>query len=95
MRAQESVQWTDIDATPAQFALNGGVYVLALVGTFGGSGAVVISQVLPDGSSLAPTHTALAADGITGPLYLPPGSYELTVTDTTAITANVTRVPFD
>lgn len=93
MRAQESVQWTNIDATPAQFTLQGGVYVLGIVGS--NWGTAVVNMVLPDGASLAPTHTALFADGITGSLYLPPGTYELTLDTTDGVTAALTRVPFD
>lgn len=94
MRGGEAVHWTAVDATPDQFTLAGGVYVLGAVATWGG-GNVVLEMLLPDGASLAPTHTALSADGITGPLYLPPGTYSLTITTATGVTAALTRVPFE
>lgn len=94
MRAPESKQWTAVDATPAQFVLYGGVYVLSAVATWGG-GDVVVERLLPDGTSLAPTHTALSADGITDPIYLPPGKYSLTITTATDVTAELSRVPFE
>lgn len=94
MRAPEAVHFTDVDATPAQFNLYGGVYVLGAVATWGG-GNVVLEMLMPDGVSLAPTHTALTDDNITGPLYLPPGTYQLTITTVTDVTASITRVPFD
>lgn len=95
MRAQESIHWTDIDATPAQFTLNGGVYCLAAVSGNSDWGTLTLNIVLPDGSSVAAVATALSADGISSPLYLPPGLYELTLGTVTGITASITRVPVE
>lgn len=93
MRAPESKKWTDVDATPETVIIYGGVYVLSAVATWGG-GNVVLERVISEGV-LAPTHTALTDDGITDPLYLPPGEYQLTITTATGVTADLTRVPFE
>lgn len=94
MRATESVKFDTIAATTAAFTLTGGVYVFSAVATWGGGNAVIQEQ-LQDGTSYAPTHTALMVDGITPPLYLPPGSYRLAITTATALVGNITRVPFE
>lgn len=93
MRAQECVKFSAISETTAAFELKGGVYVLAAAATWG-EGNAVIDRQLANGSYV-PTHTALAANGITPPLYLPPGQYRLTITTATALSGDISRVPFE
>lgn len=94
MRAPESIHFAAVDATPAAFTLYGGVYVLAVQATFGG-GNVGVEIALPDGTTYVDAHTALTAAGISTPLYLPPGKYRIAIDTATAVTATLTRVPFE
>lgn len=86
------------DGTPGSattlFEIDGGVYVLTGVATWGG-GNIDLQKLGPDGSTLLDLSTPvkLTANGCTAPAYLPPGQYQLTVTTATAIYAELSRVP--
>ena len=92
MRAHESFAWSNISATPAQFSLLGGTYVLDAVATWS-TGSVKLQRVGPDGSTLIDAATSMTANGTSGELSLPPGKYQLTIATATAVYASVTRIP--
>jgi hypothetical protein len=94
MRGHESFAWSNISATPAQFSLLGGTYVLDAVATWS-TGSVKLQRVGPDGSTLIDPATAasLTANGTSGALSLPPGKYQLTIATATAVYASLTRIP--
>lgn len=90
MRATESVKFTNVDATPADFPLTGGKYAIDVVATWGG-GNIVLQVALP-GGTYAPVHTALTDDGHVV-VDLAPGLYQFTLTTATAAFAAITRIP--
>jgi len=89
MRAQESVRFTNISATPARFVLSGGKYQLSGIGT--GFGTINIRQLGPDGVVTISQGT-LAANGVLI-LDAMPGVFELTITTVTAVHAAIVRIP--
>lgn len=95
MRGTQSVGFSGISLTTAAFELNGGVYVLSAVATFGG-GSVAVEMLLPDGTTWGGvTNGSLAAAGTSDPLYLPPGQYRIAIATATAVIASLSRVPFE
>lgn len=93
MRALQSVSFTNISATTATFNLYGGVYCMDVVGTFGGAGAVTLSRLGPDSSTYITAATAITANGTSGAISLPPGTYKVIVADTTALSVSLVRIP--
>lgn len=87
---QESVQFANISATTAPFALIGGMYGVAAVATWGG-GSATFEQLGPDGTTWLTVFSFTANDGET--YYLTPGSYRFEVATATAVYLSVTRVP--
>ncbi len=85
--------FSNISATTAAFALDGGLYELAAVATWGG-GNVQLQQLGPDGSTWLNVGTDLTANGVTT-MDCPPGTYQLAVTTATGVTASICRVPTD
>ena len=78
-------------ASSATFYINGGLYCLDAIATWS-SGSVTVQRVGPDGSTLISTALTLTANGtIQG--YLPPGTYQITVTTATAVYASLTSIP--
>lgn len=92
MRALDGVHFSNISATPAAFNLRGGVYALDVIATWGG-GSVTLSRLGPDGSTYLTAATALTANGTSGGVALPPGTYELIIATATAVYASLTRIP--
>lgn len=86
--------WSDIAATPAEFNLAGGNYVLAIVG--GSFGTVTLNQVGPDGSTLLPVLAdAVAANGLY-PFTVAKGQlFQLTLDDASGVYATISPVPLD
>jgi hypothetical protein len=78
-------------SSSGQFQLEGGYYILSASATWGG-GSVTLQIVGPDGSTLISTALTLTANGQVGG-YLPPGTYQITVTTSTAVYAVVQSVP--
>lgn len=76
------------------FVLTGGIYVLAAIATWGG-GNVELQKLGPDGVTYLSFNTAakLTANGMTAPIYVPPGQYRLTVTTATGVYTDLSRVP--
>lgn len=91
MRAQERFAWANIDATPSDFTIMGGVYALDVIGT--GFGTVTLARQGPDGSTYLTAATALSANGTSGAISLPLGIYRLVIATTTAVYATLTRIP--
>lgn len=92
MRAYESQKWANIDATPADFLIYGGVYALDVIATFGG-GSVTLTRLGPDSSTYLTAATAITANGTSGAITLPPGQYRLTIATATAVYASLVRIP--
>jgi hypothetical protein len=90
MRAQESIQFSNISVTPARFVLSGGKYQSACIGT--GFGTVAVRQLGPDGITTVAASGNHAANGILV-FDVGPGTYELTITTTTAVYSKITRIP--
>jgi hypothetical protein len=92
MRSTYDAQtFSNIAATTSNFQLQGGLYEIAVVATFGG-GNVVLQQLGPDGSTYLPVHTALTANGV-ATANVPPGQYRVAITTATAVYVTVARVP--
>ena len=66
------------------FFLVGGAYAFTAVG---GAGNIVLQQLGPDGSTWLNSFTALTATGVQSPLYLPPGTFRFSGTNTNASAA--------
>lgn len=92
MRGGQNVNFSNISATPAAFELKGGLYQVDVIGT--GFGTVTLQRLGPDGSTPLTAMAAFAANG-TAQAYLPPGQYTLAIATTTAVYANITRIPFE
>lgn len=93
MRATDGVTFSNIGTgDTAGFVLDGGLYALvANAGTWD-SGSVVLDILGPDKSTYIATSASLGANGIVT-VELPPGEFQLAVTTTTGVYAQVTRVP--
>lgn len=92
-RGLDSNTQSNISATTAAFRLNGGLYHISVVATFGG-GNVVLQILAEDESTFLPVHTALTANGVAN-VTLPAGQYRWAVTTATAVYAAVVGVPGD
>ena len=92
-RARDSQAFSNISATTAAFALNGGLYGVDCTATFGG-GSVKLQKVLGDGSSLASvsSSTDFSAAGF-ATVNLPSGNYKFVVATASAIYAEIARIP--
>lgn len=98
MRAHESQYGapnpsTLITSTSATFELRGGKYWFGTVGTFN-SATATLQKVASDGATLVTVTTALTAAG--GNVSdLPPGTYQVTISDSTSAVLywEVVRIP--
>lgn len=89
MRPQDSIVISNV-STAQTFELKGGAYGIALNATFGGGSVdVTINNGVADVSVLDATFLANGYKTIT----VPPGTYKLTPTTATAVTATITRIP--
>lgn len=92
MRAHERIAIaSNVDVTPADFSILGGVYALDVIGA--GFGTVTLTRLGPDGSTYITAATAIVANGTSGAIALPPGTYRLVIATTTAVYATLTRIP--
>ena len=71
------------------FTLSGGAYGISL--TASAWGTATLNRFAPDGSTLIPMATAIAANGYLN-LNLPSGNYQLTVSGTTALQGDITSI---
>jgi hypothetical protein len=79
--------------TYGPYYLLGGVYSLWMIQT--STGGVVANTIGPDGSTVKPLATALAAAGssFTSPLYLPAGQYNVVVSGAASAWVALSPVP--
>lgn len=83
--------FSNIGATTATFALNGGKYGVAASAT--GAGTMGLQMVSADGSTLIPVHTVFAATLGYAVIDLPPGQYKFFIATFTAVYATICNVP--
>src|SRR5262245_35114300 len=96
MRAHDGVGgvgFQNISATPAAFQLMGGAYVIDVIATWNSTGTVTLQRLGPDGNTYITAATALSADGTSGSIALPAGTYRLAIATATAVFAAVLPIP--
>jgi hypothetical protein len=93
MRGLDGAVCSNISATPAAFNLKGGVYLLDVIATWNSTGTVTLARLGPDGSTYLTAATAISANGNSGAIALPPGTYQLIIATATAVYASLTRIP--
>jgi hypothetical protein len=81
--------WLNIGTTPAAFTLPGGLYGVTVMGT--GFGTVTLQRLAPDGTTYVTALTAFGANGYQS-VYLPSGTYQLAISSTTAVYADVVGI---
>jgi len=95
MRPVDGQVFSNIAATTAAFLLDGGLYGIDVVATFGG-GSVKLQKLCADGSTYA---SVSAATDFTAAGYqsvnLPPGKYRFTIATASAVYASIARIPTD
>jgi hypothetical protein len=84
-------EWSNISATPATFALRGGLYALTVMATWNSTGTVTLQRSAPDASTYVTALTAFSANGY-ATAQLPSGKYQLTVATATAIYADIVAI---
>lgn len=93
MRAHESFNYSSPTAADsANFQLQGGAYVLDAVANFN-SGSITLQRLGPDGTTFITAATALSANGSSGSIALPPGTYKILVASATALSVSMIRIP--
>lgn len=93
MRAQEGFKHSALGATSSDnFVLQGGAYAMDAIATWNG-GSITLQRLGPDGNTFITAATALSADGTTGALALPPGTYRFLVTTATGVWVAIARIP--
>lgn len=95
MNVGESVLRKATTGNGAQFSLRGGIYVLSAVCATWSSAVASLALEGPDNATYV-SVSSLSANGMSGPLYLPAGSYELQISGTAGATiyAAVASVQF-
>jgi hypothetical protein len=83
--------WSNISATTASFTLNGGEYGITAACASWGGGTVQLEVLGPDQATWIAAATALSANGFQV-IDLPPGSYQLALTNASAVYASVARI---
>jgi len=89
--ATQTVNFSNIAATTAAFALLGGKYALTVTATFGG-GNVQLQILSLDGSTWLNVGSSVTTAGVSTN-DIPAGQYRLSITTATAVFASVSRVP--
>lgn len=94
----ENVAYSGLGPGSEQFALNGGIYLLAARSSAWGGGSVALQMLGPDGAtylsvSLNGAPVQLTADGTVSPIWLPPGQYQLVVATATGVDVKLASVP--
>ena len=84
-------KWSNISATPATFALRGGLYTLTVMATWNSTGTVTLQRLAPDASTYVTALTAFSANGY-ATAQLPSGTYKLTIATATAIYADLIAI---
>jgi hypothetical protein len=83
-------QFTNISATTAPFQLQGGLYGIDYIGTWGG-GSVTLEKLAGDGSTYIVALTAFTANGVSMG-YLPSGTYKFVVATATGVYLQLERI---
>lgn len=92
MRAYEGFSASNISVTTASFILKfGGIFVMTTQGQ--GFGSVTLQILGGDGVTWITAATAVTANGMSGPLSLPAGTYRFAISNATAVYVNLNRVP--
>jgi hypothetical protein len=91
--AVDGRSFSNIAATTAPFYLKGGLYMVAVIATFG-AGNVELQALGPNGSTFLslPTPLKLTANGMIAG-NLAPGQYQFAITTATAVFASVSGIP--
>jgi hypothetical protein len=89
----EGQTFSNISATTSAFNFPGGLYGMDVVAAFGG-GSVKLQKLAADGSTYVSVSsgTDFTAAGY-NTVYLPGGTYRLTIATASAIYASINRVP--
>jgi hypothetical protein len=83
--------FSNISATTASFPLFGGEYGITASCASWGGGTVQLEVLGPDQATWIAAATALSANGFQV-IDLPPGSYQLALTNASAVYASVARI---
>ena len=92
MLGSDRKEFRNIGATPPNFSLEGGSYVLDVNATFGG-GSVTLNRISLDGVTLLPAITPITAAGVSPVYQLTAGVYQLTIVTATAVFCVIQRIP--
>lgn len=93
MRSEEGFSYSSLGtANSSNFPLQGGAYVMDAIATWN-SGSITLQRLGPDNATFIVAATALSADGTTGSLALPPGTYRIAVASATNLWISVIRIP--
>lgn len=84
------VQFSNLSASPAAFVLRGGLYGVTVSATWS-SGTVTLQRLSNDGSTYVTCLTAFSANGY-ATVYLPRGTYQLTIATASAVYADICAV---
>lgn len=86
----ERVFFDNITADTAAFTLQGGLYGVDAIATWGG-GSVTLQKLSGDASTYVTAMTAFSASGY-ATAYLAPGTYRVAVATATAVYVNICAV---
>lgn len=93
MAWEQPTHYENISATTAPFTLFGGKYIMTCIGT--GFGTVDLQLLANDGSTyFSVLSAAFGANGLKT-LDLPPGTYKVVITTTTAVYVKISHVPYE
>lgn len=93
MRAPDGFSFTSATAADSNtFPLDGGAYCMDIVASWGG-GSITLKRLGPDGLTYLTAATALSADGTSGSIALPKGTYKFVVATAAGIWASISRIP--
>lgn len=87
-----SKTFLNVAATQGPFTLPGGAYGVTVIGT--GFGTVTLNRLAADGSTYVATGISFSANGYQSQ-NLPNGTYQLVITTTTAVYAEITSIVED
>lgn len=93
MRGHDSIKFLNQAAgTLGPFTVkNGGIYAITVSGT---TPNAQLNKLAADGATFVPQGSAISTAGVTTPVYMAPGQYNLVVTGS-ALYIDITRVPIE
>lgn len=93
MRAPDGFSFDSLTAADSdEFELVGGAYAVDAIASWGG-GNIALKRLGPDGNTYITAATALSADGTSGSIALPPGTYKFVVTTAAGLWVSISRIP--